>query len=142
MENTNRGTGSLAVLAENVSRIYPMGTTNVVGVQDIDLQIAHGELVVLKGESGSGKSTLLALLAGLDRPTGGRLTVAGLGLEQASTRRLTDFRRKSIGIVFQSFNLLPTLTVIENILLPALSGRGSQRGRPGKGERAFGLAGA
>jgi putative ABC transport system ATP-binding protein len=111
---------SLAVLAENVSRIYPMGTTEVVGVQGIDLQIAHGELVVIKGESGSGKSTLLALLAGLDRPTGGRLTVAGLGLERASSRRLTDFRRKSVGIIFQSFNLLPTLTVVENVCLPAV----------------------
>ena len=117
---TNPDPGTLAVLAENVSRVYSMGATEIVGVQDIDLQIAHGELVVIKGESGSGKSTLLSLLAGLDRPTGGRLTVDGLGLEDASTRRLTDFRRKSVGIVFQSFNLLPTLTVIENISLPAL----------------------
>jgi putative ABC transport system ATP-binding protein len=117
---TASAVSNLAVLAEKVSRVYPMGASEVVGIRDIDLRIEQGELVVIKGESGSGKSTLLALLAGLDRPTGGRLTVAGLGLEQASTRQLTNFRRKAVGIVFQSFNLLPTLTVIENISLPAL----------------------
>lgn len=120
MGHINHEEGSFAVLAEKVSRIYSLGATEVVGVQDIDLQITKGQLVVIKGESGSGKSTLLALVAGLDRPTGGRLMVAGVRLEQASARGLTDFRRKSVGIIFQSFNLLPTLTVVENVCLPAL----------------------
>lgn len=110
----------LAVLAEKLTRLYPMGTEQVVGVQDIDLRVPVGELVVIKGESGSGKSTLLALLAGLDRPTSGRLLVAGLAIENASASELTDFRRNSVGIVFQSFNLLPTLNVMENVCLPAL----------------------
>ncbi len=109
-----------AVLAEKLTRLYPMGTEQVVGVQDIDLHVPAGELVVIKGESGSGKSTLLALLAGLDRPTTGRLLVAGLAIENASASQLTDFRRNSVGIVFQSFNLLPTLNVMENVCLPAL----------------------
>jgi putative ABC transport system ATP-binding protein len=112
-----------------------MGRDDVVGLRDIDLEIPHGEMVIIKGESGSGKSTLLSLLAGLDRPTGGNLTVAGLKLERASSRELTDFRRRSVGIVFQSFNLLPTLTVLENVCLPGLlagEGRGKVSRRAGE----------
>ncbi len=110
----------LDVVAEKLSRIYPMGRDGVVGVHEIDLEISQGEMVIIKGESGSGKSTLLSLLAGLDRPTDGSLIVTGLRLESATAGELTAFRRKSVGIVFQSFNLLPTLTVLENICLPAL----------------------
>jgi putative ABC transport system ATP-binding protein len=77
-------------------------------------------MVVLKGRSGSGKSTLLALLAGLDSPTAGALTVAGVNLSAASDRRLTRYRRETVGMIFQSFNLLPTLSVLENVKLPAL----------------------
>ncbi|MFZ2444955.1 MAG: ABC transporter ATP-binding protein [Syntrophobacteraceae bacterium] len=111
---------NLAVFAENLSRVYPMGSGEVVGVRDVNLEIPPGEMVVIKGESGSGKSTLLALIAGLDRPSSGRLVVAGLDLEHVPSGALTEFRRRSVGIVFQSFNLLPTLTVAENIRLPAL----------------------
>lgn len=123
-EKTTDAPGDFAVMARGLARVYPMGSGEVVAVRNIDLRIAVGELLVIKGESGSGKSTLLALLAGLDRPTAGKLTVAGLGLENASPGELTTFRRRSIGIVFQSFNLLPTLTVAENVMLPAiLAGR-------------------
>ncbi|MCE5335166.1 MAG: ABC transporter ATP-binding protein [Desulfobacteraceae bacterium] len=111
---------SMAVVAEKLSRLYPMGTGEVIGVRDVDLRVRSGELLVIKGESGSGKSTLLSLLAGLDRPTNGSLRVGGLDLETASPGLLTEFRRNTIGIVFQSFNLLPTLTVLENVCLPAL----------------------
>jgi ABC-type lipoprotein export system ATPase subunit len=97
-----------------------MGRAEVVGLRGVDLEIARGELLIIKGESGSGKTTLLSLLAGLDRPTDGSLVVAGVKLERASSRELTEFRRKSVGIVFQSFNLLPTLTVLENVCLPGL----------------------
>ena len=128
----------LDVLAEKITRIYPMGTGEVVGVREIDLEISRGEMVLIKGESGSGKSTLLSLLAGLDLPTSGSLTVAGLRLESASTGELTEFRRKSVGIVFQSFNLLPTLTVIENVGLPALL---AGEGRPAVTKRAADLLG-
>ena len=80
----------------------------------------RGEIVVLKGNSGSGKSTLLALLAGLDQPTAGELIVADHDLKQASPKELTQYRRETVGVVFQTFNLLPTLSVLENVSLPAL----------------------
>ncbi len=108
------------VIAEKLSRIYVMDSTKVVGITHVDLDILVGETVVLKGESGSGKSTLLALIAALDRPTGGMLKVAGYNLQRYSEERLTRFRREVVGMVFQNFNLLPTLNVKENIMLPGL----------------------
>jgi len=108
------------IAAIGLTRIYHLGSCEVVGLEAVDLEIASGELVVLKGNSGSGKSTLLALLAGLDQPTRGQLTVAGQDLRRASAAQLTRFRREVVGMVFQSFNLLPTLTVLENVCLPAL----------------------
>ena len=108
------------IRARELSRIYSLGATRVIGIQGVDLSIVAGELVVLKGNSGSGKSTLLSLLAGLDRPTSGELVVADHDLNRSNERRLTRFRRKVVGMVFQSFNLLPTLNVMENTCLPAL----------------------
>jgi len=107
------------IKAENLTRTYSLGSNNVVGVEGIDLEVAPGEMVVMKGNSGSGKSTLLGLLGGLDTPTRGRLTVAGRDLGTASQAELTTFRRDRVGMVFQTFNLLPTLTVLENVCLPA-----------------------
>jgi putative ABC transport system ATP-binding protein len=115
------------ILAQGVSRIYPLGDTAVVGVEDIDLAISRGEMVVLKGNSGSGKSTLLALLGGLDLPTRGRLTVAGQNLQKATPKQLNAYRRNVVGMIFQTFNLLPTLTVVENVCLPALLAGRSRR---------------
>lgn len=108
------------ISAEGLTRIYSLGLGEVVGIQDVDLRISKGELVVLKGNSGSGKSTLLALLGGLDRPTRGTITVGGNNLQEASPSQLNEYRRTTVGMIFQSFNLLPTLTVMENICLPAL----------------------
>lgn len=108
------------ILAQGLTRIYPLGSTEVIGVENIDLRISAGELVVLKGNSGSGKSTLLALLGGLDQPTGGALRVAGQDLQKATPQQLNEYRRKVVGMIFQTFNLLPTLTVMENVCLPAL----------------------
>lgn len=108
------------ITADSLTRIYSVGDNEVIGLDQVDLQIAPGELVVLKGDSGCGKSTLLSLLAGLDRPTSGYLSVASHQLEDPSADELTRFRRKIVGMVFQSFNLLPTLDVFENICLPAL----------------------
>jgi ABC-type lipoprotein export system ATPase subunit len=110
------------IVAQKLTRTYPMGSTQVAGVEDIDLRIGPGEFVVVKGDSGSGKSTLLALLAGLDRPTGGSLMVDGRNLPAASAAELNHYRRHVVGMVFQSFNLLPTLSVLENVCLPALLG--------------------
>jgi ABC-type lipoprotein export system ATPase subunit len=108
------------ILARNLTRIYPLGDSSVIGINQLNLEVSAGELVVLKGNSGSGKSTLLSLLAGLDRPTSGDLFVAGRHLSNSSGLDLTRFRREVVGVVFQSFNLLPTLNVIENVCLPAL----------------------
>ena len=108
------------ISAKGLTRHYPLGNSEVIGVHEIDLEIAAGELVVLKGNSGSGKSTLLSLLAGLDRPTCGNLIVSGHDLTKTSDTALTRFRRQVVGMIFQSFNLLPTLNVLENACLPAL----------------------
>ena len=106
--------------ARNLTRIYALGDSQVIGINAVDLRICAGDLVVLKGNSGSGKSTLLSLLAGLDRPTRGELTVVENDLVSASPADLTHFRREIVGMVFQSFNLMPTLNVLENACLPGL----------------------
>jgi putative ABC transport system ATP-binding protein len=108
------------IRARELTRVYRHGSALVIGIDRVDLEVGAGEMVVLKGNSGSGKSTLLSLLAGLDRPSSGDLVVATHDLVRISEKRLTHFRRKAIGMVFQSFNLLPTLTVFENACLPAL----------------------
>lgn len=108
------------IFAKNLTRIYPLGDGSVVGINQVNLEVSPGELVVIKGNSGSGKSTLLSLLAGLDRPTSGELVVAGHPLSNSTSADLTRFRREVVGMVFQSFNLLPTLSVLENVCLPAL----------------------
>jgi ABC-type lipoprotein export system ATPase subunit len=105
--------------AHDLTRVYPLGDSTVVGLDRVSLSIAAGELVVLKGNSGSGKSTLLSLLAGLDQPTGGRLTVAGYDLRHLSETQKNRYRRTVVGMIFQAFNLLPTMTVLENVCLPA-----------------------
>lgn len=121
----------LAVFARGLARIYRSEESEIAGIDRIDLDVDWGRLVVLKGNSGSGKSTLLSLLAGLDRPNAGRLEVAGRNLGQATEAQLTRHRRETVGMVFQSFNLLPTLTVLENVCLPALlAGRQLEEVRP------------
>jgi ABC-type lipoprotein export system ATPase subunit len=108
------------IVSKSLTRIYTVGDTEVIGIDKIDLEITPGELIVVKGNSGSGKSTLLSLIAGLDHPTRGELTVADHNLKQRNEKDLTRFRREVVGMVFQTFNLLPTLNVIENACLPAL----------------------
>ena len=119
------------IYAKGLTRVYHLGDSEVIGISQIDLEIAAGELVVLKGNSGSGKSTLLSLLAGLDRPSDGELMVAQHDLNRASDSQLTQYRRQVVGMVFQSFNLLPTLNVLENVCLPALlAGKAVAETRP------------
>ncbi|MEN6484790.1 MAG: ABC transporter ATP-binding protein [Syntrophobacteraceae bacterium] len=108
------------IRARGLTRLYRPGAAEVVGIADVDLDISRGELVVLKGNSGSGKSTLLGLLGGLDLPTKGSLSVDGRDLAHLSQAELTRYRREVVGMVFQSFNLLPTLSVCENVCLPGL----------------------
>ena len=119
------------ISAKGLTRVYKLGDSEVIGVNQVDLDIAAGQLVVLKGNSGSGKSTLLSLLAGLDRPTGGDLMVDQHDLNHITDSQLTHFRRQVVGMIFQSFNLLPTLNVLENVCLPALlAGKSVTESRP------------
>jgi len=108
------------VTAKDLSRTFFLGGEPVRAIDKVSLEVGAGEFLVLKGKSGSGKSTLLSLIAGLDRPTSGTLKVSGINLAQLSPTELAQFRQKQIGMIFQTFNLLPTLSVLENIALPAL----------------------
>lgn len=112
--------GSPVVSLNNVYKIYRQGETEVRALDGIDLQIYFGQFTAIVGPSGSGKSTLLHCLAGLDSVTQGTVTVAGKDLAKMNDKTLTQFRRDHIGFVFQSFNLMPTLTALENIRLPQL----------------------
>jgi putative ABC transport system ATP-binding protein len=108
----------VAVRAEQVSRHYEMGSAIIRAVDDVTLQIRAGEFVALLGSSGSGKSTLLNLMAGLDRPTGGAIFANGRNLSELSSLELARYRSRTVGMVFQSFNLLPRMTLEENVELP------------------------
>jgi ABC-type lipoprotein export system ATPase subunit len=101
--------------------VYPRGNEKVIALHNISLSILPGEFTVIIGPSGSGKSTLLHLLGGIDRPTTGKLRVAGLDLVAASDATLTRFRRDTIGFVFQFYNLLPSLNALDNVILPLLA---------------------
>jgi putative ABC transport system ATP-binding protein len=107
-----------AVQLEHISRHYKMGETSVRAVDDVSLSVARGEFLALLGSSGSGKSTLLNLIAGLDRPTSGAILANGSNLSALSPLDLARYRRNTIGMIFQSFNLLPRMTLEENVDLP------------------------
>lgn len=108
----------IAVRAERVTRHYQMGEALIRAVDDVTMEIRSGEFVALLGSSGSGKSTLLNLMAGLDRPTSGAVFAQGRNLSQMSSLELARYRSKTVGMVFQSFNLLPRMTLEENVELP------------------------
>ena len=109
---------------KDLQKVYGTGDTAVRALDGVDLTIEHGEFVAIVGTSGSGKSTLLHMLGGLDRPTSGSVLVDGKDIFQLKDEALTIFRRRKIGFVFQSYNLVPVLNVQENIVLPIqLDGR-------------------
>jgi putative ABC transport system ATP-binding protein len=105
---------------QNVTRYYEAGERSVHALDGISLAIARHEFVAVAGPSGCGKSTLMHLIAGLDRPTTGEIVVDGLSLTTADDAQLTNFRRRQLGLVFQFFNLLPTMNVLENVSLPLM----------------------
>jgi putative ABC transport system ATP-binding protein len=107
-----------AIQVSDVVKTYPLGTGEVVAIDHLSLDIAHGEFVAVVGRSGSGKTTFLNLLAGIDRPTSGTVHAAGAELGSLSESGLATWRGRNVGLVFQFFQLLPTLTVIENVMLP------------------------
>lgn len=108
------------VIAKSLSRVFFLGGLPVRAIDNITLEVGAGEFLVLKGKSGSGKSTLLSLIGGLDRPNSGALSVSGIDLSELNPTQLARFRREHVGFIFQGFNLLPTLSVLENVALPAL----------------------
>jgi putative ABC transport system ATP-binding protein len=113
-----RAGSTLAVEATDLTRVLPLGAEQVHILNGVSLQIQPGEWVALTGPSGSGKSTLLGILAGLDTPSGGRIRIDGLDITGMDERDLARIRNQKIGIVFQSFNLIPTLTAQENVEVP------------------------
>ena len=115
--------------AVEVSKRYGEGDAHVDALRGVSLEIESGQLTAIMGPSGSGKSTLMHILAGLDRPTSGTVTVAGADITRMNDNELTRLRREHIGFVFQFFNLLPMLTAEENISLPlSIAGRKPERG--------------
>ena len=104
--------------AENVTKQYGSGEATVTAVDGVSFGINKGEFVAIMGESGSGKSTLLSMLGGLNSPTSGRLSLDGVDIYARTSDERADFRKTSIGFVFQSFHLLPYLTLAENVMLP------------------------
>ena len=103
---------------KGLTKVFTLGREKVVALNGIDLEIYPGEIVCLLGTSGSGKSTLLNMMAGLEKPTKGSIVIFGERLDKMSERKLAMFRQKNMGFVFQSYNLLPNLTAIDNVALP------------------------
>lgn len=105
---------------KNVRKVYRMGDEKVIALDNVNFTIEQGEFCCLLGTSGSGKSTLLNLMAGLEKPTKGEIKIKDRHVEKMSEKQLAVFRRNHVGFVFQSYNLLPTLTALENVSLPLI----------------------
>ncbi|MFF4574379.1 ABC transporter ATP-binding protein [Streptomyces sp. NPDC001410] len=110
--------GDPVIAARGLVKTYPMPSGDVTALGGIDVDVAAGEFVAVVGRSGSGKTTLLNVLAGIDRPTAGEIVVGGTAVHELKGSRLAAWRGTAIGLVFQFFQLLPTLTVAENVMLP------------------------
>ena len=122
----------IAVQAENLHKSYVLGATAVGALRGVNLTVRHGEFVALMGPSGCGKTTLLNLVAAIDLPSRGTIQIDGVDLSRLSEDQLADLRRDRIGMVFQFYNLIPTLTACENVEIPMQFkgvGRGERRGR-------------
>jgi putative ABC transport system ATP-binding protein len=127
----NNGQRDPLIRLERICKSFEEGGRTRIVLHEVSASFAHGEFVVLLGKSGSGKSTLLNLVSGIDTPTSGEIWVDGRALTRLSERERTLFRRKHVGFIFQFFNLVQTLTVIENLLLPL-----ELNGRTGPSDRA------
>ena len=109
--------------AREVTRVYQMGSNEVAALGGVSVEVVEGEVVALQGTSGSGKSTLLNLFGGLDRPTSGEIAYEGRSLAPLSKREMARYRRHAVGMIFQNFNLIPTMTAAENVELALAFGR-------------------
>jgi putative ABC transport system ATP-binding protein len=130
-------TSDPAIQLDRVSRHYTMGETSVRAVNELSLSVANNEFLALLGSSGSGKSTLLNLIAGLDRPTSGSIFAHGQNIASLSPLDLARYRRNTIGMIFQSFNLLPRMTLEENIELPLRLAEVDRAERPARVREAL-----
>jgi putative ABC transport system ATP-binding protein len=108
------------IRTERLRKVYRVGREKVVALAGIDLEIERGEVCCIVGQSGSGKSTLLNMLAGLEKPSSGVVSIAGRKVTSMDENRLAVFRQENLGFVFQSYNLLPQLTAVENVALPLM----------------------
>ncbi|MCD6173250.1 MAG: ABC transporter ATP-binding protein [Sulfurimonas sp.] len=108
------------ILNEHVKKVYKMGEVDLTVIKDLNLEINYGEFIAIVGPSGSGKSTVLNLLGCLDKPTEGKILIDGTDITKLSSTELANFRGKNIGFIFQSFNLIPVLSVYENIEYPLI----------------------
>ena len=126
-----------AIQLDHVSRHYSMGGASVRAVDDLSLSVGQNEFLALLGSSGSGKSTLLNLIGGLDRPTSGSIVTNGQNIAALSSLELARYRRDSIGMIFQSFNLLPRMTLEENIELPLRLAEVDRAERPARVREAL-----
>ncbi len=118
-----------AVEVQNVRKVYKRDAQEIVVLDGIDLQVPEGEFVALMGPSGSGKTTLLNLIAGIDRPTSGKVIVGGTDVTALSEGQLAKWRTRSVGFIFQFYNLIPVLTALENVELPLLLTKLSKKQR-------------
>jgi putative ABC transport system ATP-binding protein len=124
-----------------LSKIYKLGDVTVSALQDVTLSVERGAFVAIMGPSGSGKSTLMNLLGCLDRPTSGHYWLDGITVDQLDRDQLAELRNKKIGFVFQSFNLLPRMTAMENVQLPLLYSEGQTESPEEKGRKVLAMVG-
>ncbi len=129
------------VVTRNLTKLYRQGEINVTALNNVSIEIARGEFLVLMGPSGSGKSTLLHILAGIDRPTSGEVRVQDIDLARLGESALADWRNQNVGFVFQTFNLIPVLTAFENVEMPLLLTRLNGRERRRQVQTALELVG-
>lgn len=121
------------IKVESISKSYKFGQEDFWALKNISLEVKDGEFVAILGPSGSGKSTLMHIIGGLDRPTGGKIFVDDEDLSQLTDRKLAGFRNKTVGFVFQTFNLIPRMNVLDNVRLPLIyspPGKVSSNNRP------------
>lgn len=121
--------------ALNLSKTYRMGKVNVTGLQNVTLELKKGDFVAIQGPSGSGKTTLLNLLGGLDTPTSGEVWIEGINITSLSERKLPDIRCRRIGFIFQSYNLIPKMSALDNVELPMMFAKVPQNQRKAMAEK-------
>ena len=141
MSTTEVASKTAAVSVQNVRKVYQRDSLQIKGLDGINLDVPQGEFVALMGPSGSGKTTLLNLIAGIDRVTSGRVTVAGTDLGPLSEGELAKWRSRNIGFIFQFYNLIPVLNAVENVELPLLLSPLSKRERRERAMTALRIVG-